>query len=336
MKISDIQRYDSKKMYEAYDYWPKLAKEYYEKDFSKLEIDDVDHIVFAGMGGSGTIGDIISSILSKTNIHVNVVKGYLLPKTVDSNTLVVATSISGNTDEVLSILKNSENSKAKFISFSSDGNLEKISIENNIKHIKISQSHSPRASLPSFLYSILNVLENVIPIKKNDIVESISKLEKTQKLISSSNLNEKNPSLSLANWIKNIPIIYYPSGLHAAAIRFKNSLQENAKVHAISEDVIEACHNGIVAWENKTSVQPILIQGHDDYIKTKERWKIFKEFLQSRQIDFKEVNSDEGNILSKIMYLIYLLDYSTIYHAIESKIDPTPVKSIEFIKKRLK
>ena len=336
MKISDIQRYDSQKMYETYDYWPKLAKQYYEKDFSKLEIDDVDHIVFAGMGGSGTIGDIISSILSKTNIHVNVVKGYLLPKTVDSDTLVVATSISGNTDEVLSILKNSKNTKARFISFSSDGDLEKVSIENNIKHIKIPQSHSPRASLPSFLYSILNVLENVIPIKKNDIMESISKLEQTQKLISSSNLNEKNLSLSLANWIKNIPIIYYPWGLQATAIRFKNSLQENAKIHTISEDVIEACHNGIVAWENKTSIQPILIQGYDDYIKTKERWKIFKEFLQSKQIDFKEINSEEGNILSKIMHLIYLLDYSTIYHAIESKIDPSPVKSIEFIKKRLK
>ena len=335
MKISDIQRYDSNKMYETYDHWPKLAKQYYEKDFSKLEIDDVDHIVFAGMGGSGTIGDIISSILSKTNIHVNVVKGYLLPKTVDSDTLVVATSISGNTDEVLSILKNSKNTKAKFISFSSDGDLEKVSIENNIKHIKIPQSHSPRASLPSFLYSILNVLENVIPIKKNDIMESISKLEQTQKLISSSNLNEKNPSLSLANWIKNIPIIYYPWGLQAAAIRFKNSLQENAKIHTISEDVIEACHNGIVAWENKTDVQPILIQGYDDYIKTKERWKIFKEFLQSKQIDFKEVNSEDGNILSKIMHLIYLLDYSTIYHAIESKIDPSPVKPIEFIKSRI-
>ena len=335
MKISDIQRYDSKRMYETYDYWPKLAKEHYEKDFSKLEIDGIDHIVFAGMGGSGTIGDIISSILSKTNIHVNVVKGYLLPKTVDSNTLVVATSVSGKTDEVLSILKNSKNTKARFISFSSDGDLEKVSIENNIKHIKIPQSHSPRASLPSFLYSILNVLENVIPIKKNDIMESISKLEQTQKLISSSNLNEKNPSLSLANWIKNIPIIYYPWGLQAAAIRFKNSLQENAKIHTISEDVIEACHNGIVAWENKTDVQPILIQGYDDYIKTKERWKIFKEFLQSKQIDFKEVNSEDGNILSKIMHLIYLLDYSTIYHAIESKIDPSPVKPIEFIKSRI-
>ena len=47
MKISDIQRYDSKKMYEAYDYWPKSAKEYYEKDFPKLDITDIDHIVFA-------------------------------------------------------------------------------------------------------------------------------------------------------------------------------------------------------------------------------------------------------------------------------------------------
>ena len=214
--------------------------------------------------------------------------------------------------------------------------MEKISIANNVKYIKIPQIHSPRASLPSFLYSILNVLENIIPIKKNDILESISKLEQTQKLISSTNLNENNPSLSLANWLKNIPIIYYPWGLQAAAIRFKNSLQENAKLHTIAEDVIECCHNGIVAWENKTNVQPIIIQGYDDHIKTKERWKIFKEFLQSRQIYFKEINSGQGNILSKIMYLIYLLDYSTIYHAIESRMDPTPVKSIEFIKKHLK
>ena len=335
MNLEDLEKIDSHKMYQTYDKWPDIAKQGYEQEFAVPEFKSIDHIVFAGMGGSGTIGDIISSILSKNDVHTSVVKGYSLPKTVDSNTLVVATSISGNTDEVVSILKNSKKSQARFISFSSDGNLEKVSIENNIKHIKISQSHSPRASLPSFLYSILNVLENVIPIKKNDIMESISKLEQTQKLISSSNLNEKNLSLSLANWIKNIPIIYYPWGLQAAAIRFKNSLQENAKIHTISEDVIEACHNGIVAWENKTSVQPILIQGYDDYIKTKERWKIFKEFLQSKQIDFKEVNSGDGNILSKIMHLIYLLDYSTIYHAIESKIDPTPVIPIEFIKSRI-
>ena len=74
-----MRKYDSKKMYEAYEKWPEIAQESYKKDLSKLQFKNVDHIVFAGVGGSGTIGDVISSILSKTNIHVNVVKGFLLP-----------------------------------------------------------------------------------------------------------------------------------------------------------------------------------------------------------------------------------------------------------------
>ena len=90
-------------MYQTYDKWPEIAQESFEKDSPKADVKDIDHIVLAGTGGSGAIGDIISAILSKTNIHVNVVKGYLLPKTVDENTLVVATSVSGNTKETLTI-----------------------------------------------------------------------------------------------------------------------------------------------------------------------------------------------------------------------------------------
>src|SRR6185437_4255379 len=108
-------------------------------------------------------------------------------------------------------------------------------------------------SYPAYLYTILNVLGNLIPIKKNDVLESITLLNKAQKKIHSSNLDD-NPAIILAEWISGIPIIYYPSGLQAAATRFKNSLQENAKSHAIAEDVIEACHNGIVAWERPSVV----------------------------------------------------------------------------------
>lgn len=75
------------------------------------------------MRGSVAINDIFSSILSKTNVHVEVVKGYLLPRTVDSKTLVVTTSISGNTDETLTIL-DSAKSKAKVIAFSNRGKME--------------------------------------------------------------------------------------------------------------------------------------------------------------------------------------------------------------------
>jgi len=139
-----------------------------------------------------------------------------------------------------------------------------------------------------------------------------------------------------AKWITQIPLIYYPWGLQAASIRFKNSLQENTKMHAITEDVIEACHNGIVSWERPSNIKPILIQGNNDFIKTKERWKILKEFFDGKNIKYKEIYSIEENILSKLINLIYLFDYSTIYKAVLLEIDPTPVIPIDFVKQKLK
>jgi len=336
MKISDIRRYDSKMMYEAYEKWPEIAQEnYFVRDLQKIQFKNIDHIVFAGVGGSGTIGDVISSILSKTDIHVNVVKGYLLPKTVDHNTLVVTTSVSGNSKEALTVLQNSKKSRGKFLAFSSGGKMKKYSMKNKIGYHEIPEIHSPRASFPCYLYSILNVLEDVIPVKKQDIKESISRLRKTRKEISSTNLTNSNQALSLAKWISGFPIIYYPWGLHSAATRFKNSLQENAKMHVFTEDIIESSHNGIVAWEKKSKIKPILITGKDDYIKTKERWRVIKEFFKINKIQYKEVSSPSGNILTKLVNLIYFLDYSSIYSAVLSKTDPTPVKSIEFIKSRI-
>ena len=262
-------------------------------------------------------------------------KGYLLPKTVDSNTLVVTTSISGDTNETLTILKNSLKTKAKIIALSSGGKIEDISSNSGISYFKINQTHSPRASFVQFLYSTLNILQEFIPIKKTDVTESLLQLKNTQKQISSSNLTIENPALNLAKWINDIPVVYYPAGLRATAIRFKNSMQENAKNHIITEDVIEACHNGIVSWEKSSKLQPILIQGQDDHVKTKERWKILKEFFQTKNIEYQQIVSVNGNILTKIVCLIYFLDYTSIYQAVLSKIDPSPVNSIDYIKKRL-
>jgi len=321
-------------MYKVYDRWPQIAKESYESNLEPIDFIDIDHIVFSGMGGSGALGDILSSILSKTDVHVNIVKGYLLPKTVDSNTLVVTTSISGNTVETLTVLDSARKTDCKLIGFSSGGKMEEYCNKNKVDYKKIPMHHSPRTSFPAFLYSILKTLNSVIPVKKEDVLESFDEMERSQKLISSSNL-ENNPSLNLAEWINGVPLIYYPWGLEAAAIRFKASLQENAKTHALAEDVIEACHNGIVSWERKSEVMPILIEGQDDYIKTKERWSILKEYFEKNNIDYREILSVKGSILNKIINLVYQLDFIAIYRAVLSGVDPSPIKSIDFVKSRL-
>ena len=322
-------------MYKIYDDWPNLAKKAYASDLEPANFENIDHIVFAGMGGSGAIGDLFASILSKTNIHVSVVKGYLLPKTVDENTLVVTTSVSGNTAETLTVLESAQKLDCQIIAFCSGGKMERFCIDNEINFRIIPLIHSPRASFVTYVYSILNVLHNILPIDENDILSSIDSLFVMHKQISSNNLTDSNLAINLANWITGIPLIYYPNGLQSAAIRLKSALQENSKIHAIAEDVIEACHNGIVAWETSSIVQPILLRGSDDYIKTKERYSIIEQYFTENNIDFKTINSVDGNILTKLISLIYLFDYTSIYSAVSTQTDPSPVVSINYIKNKM-
>ena len=161
-------------------------------------------------------------------------------------------------------------------------------------------------------------------------------MESISKKINSKEISKENPAIQIAEWINNTPVIYYPWGLEPVAIRFKNSLQENSKNQAIVEDVIESCHNGIVTWDIQNDFQPILIRGQDDYEKTRERWEILKCYFEQKGIKYKEIISVKGNILTKIINLIYLLDYSTIYKAVLNEIDPSPVEAIDFIKSKLR
>ncbi len=136
-EYSLIEKYDSSGMHKIYDDWPQIAKGIWDSNIEPVDFKEVNHIVFSGMGGSGTIGDLFLSILSKTSVHVTIVKGYLLPKTVDSKTLIVATSVSGNTVETISTVESAAKLGCRIICFSSGGKLEEICKQTNIQHRKI-------------------------------------------------------------------------------------------------------------------------------------------------------------------------------------------------------
>jgi len=334
LEISDLKKYDLQKMYKIYDEWPKIARNTWESDLEVIHFDELNHIVFAGMGGSGAIGEVFASVLSKSKIHVSVVNGYHLPSTVDSNTLVIPISVSGNTDETLTILESANLLKCKIVAFASGGKIQEYCIKNNIKFQQISQDHSPRGSFVRYLYSILKILQSTLKIKSSDVNESIKILENMKKNISSQNLTNSNSAISLAKWISGIPVIYYPWGLQSAAVRFKNSLNENGKIHVINEDIVKATHNDIVAWMKKSDVTPIIISGPDDYYKTKKIWEKFKIFLKEHDISYYQINTVNGSILTKLVYLIYLCDYASVYFSVLTETDPSPVEPIKYFKQK--
>ncbi len=330
-----IKNIDTQGMAHAYMHWPQMAKDAYAARNTSIPDVKADHIIFAGMGGSGAISDIFESILSDIDVHVDVAKGYRLPKTADSNTLVVATSISGNTAETLHLLDAAVKAGCHTVSFSAGGMIRDYCTSRDLDYRPVPMQHSPRASLPVFLYSMMSVLQNNIPVPESVIRDSVSLLAELAPSISDPALGSENQALSLAEWLPDVPIIYYPWGLRAAAIRFKNSLQENAKTHAMAEDVMETCHNGIVSWVRDSVVRPILVYGTDDHIKTKERWKILEDFFTHKSISYRTVEAPGSSILARLVGLIYILDYASIYRSVILGIDPTPVGPIEYIKGKL-
>lgn len=333
----DLKKYDPGFICKAYDSWPELARQSYENEnYQTIDFKEINHVAFAGMGGSGSIGDILSSIIEDPEVHTVVVKSQQLPKNVTKDTSVVATSFSGKTYETLAVLHEAKKRGCKIIGFSAGGEMKNYCDKNGIPCNQIQMRHSPRASLPAFLYGVLKTLGPQLKINQNDILNSLKILGSTQKMINSAILSEQNPAVKLATWISGTPIIYYPFGLRAAAIRFKNSIQENTKIHAISEEVMEVCHNGIMSWERDKDQKCVLIRGADDHPKTKERWEIIKQYFNENSISFYEMFSVKGDLLSKIMNLIYLLDYTSIYLAIKNRTDPSPVNSINYIREKMK
>ncbi|WOV93440.1 MAG: SIS domain-containing protein [Candidatus Nitrosoabyssus spongiisocia] len=332
----DLQKYDKHEMHKVYDNWTQIAKDAYRNNSDHVDFSDINNVIFVGMGGSGTAADIFQSILSQTSMHITVVKGYTLPKTINKETLIVGTSISGNTEETLIAVKDSLNYDCKRITFSSGGKLEEFAKKNDIEHVQLPMYENPRSSLPSTLYIELKALHSTLSIDEKVIIDSLNALSNMREKISSNNLTDQNPAINLASWISKVPFIYYPAGLKAITTRFKNSIHENMKKHAYIENVIESCHNQIMAWEEKTDVMPILLRGTDDHHKTIERWNMVKEILQIHNVEYREEIVSGNNILSKTISTIYKLDYCTIYGAIMSGMDPYPIESINHIKKLLK
>lgn len=332
-----LDEIDAGRMHDIYDSWPAIARRAYESEPEShgYTRDDIKHIIFAGMGGSGAVGDLFSAVLSKSNVHITVTKGYTLPATADKDTLIITTSVSGNTAETLAVLDSARRTDCRVLAFSSGGRMEEFCRRNRLRHMRIEQTHSPRASFVSFVFSMLKVLKDVLPLNQTDVTEATRRLDDLSTNISSANLTDSNVALGVAERLGEIPLIYYPFGLQAAAIRFKNCLQENAKTHAIVEDALEACHNGIVAWEKPSNVSPLIITGSDDHPKTRERWQILKEYFESRGIKYVEMSSGTGGILTKLVGLIYWADYASIYRAVIRGVDPSTIDSVRFIKDRI-
>lgn len=307
----------------------------------------INKIVLTGLGGSAIAGDLLRSYLSdEIKVPLLVNRDYFLPKFVDQNTLLIVSSYSGNTEETISAYKDGIKKKAKIVCITSNGEIEKIALKKKHPVIRIPSGYPPRAALGYSFFPLLVLLSKLgfVKNKKREIAETIKLIEEKSKVYSNPE-DEENLAYKIAVRIAgSIPFIYASGKFDVVAMRWACQIEENAKMLAHFNVFPELNHNEIVGWSgevegsfkelmNKISV--VILRDEGEYERIKHRIEITDELLRPYAGEVLNIYSEGKTPLARIFSQIYLGDWVSFYLAILNKVDPTPVKPIEYLKSEL-
>ena len=346
--IDEIKRIDKEWMYRLILDFPnqladalKISK---KVDLKTINANSIENIIVAGMGGSAIGGDLVRSYLAEEiDLPFFVCKNYTLPQFVSQKSLVFVSSYSGNTEETLSAYQDAKKRKAQVISICSGGKLNELTLKDGFPLVEMPRGFPPRAALGYGFGPILLTLSRLklIRNKENELKKALGFLSKnvTQYKMEKDSSENKAKELALKLHHK-LPIIYASVDFFdAVAYRWKCQICENSKMLAYSNVFPEFNHNELVGWNILNGLGDnlvvVILRDKDDHPRIKRRMEIVKKIIQEKKIEVIEVESQGENLLSRILSLIQLGDFVSFYLAILNKVNPTPVKVIDFLKNEL-
>jgi glucose/mannose-6-phosphate isomerase len=301
-------------------------------------------IIAAGMGGSAIGGELLKDwARNRIGIPIEVCREYSLPEYANEGTLVLVVSYSGETEESLSVFLDAIKRKCMITCISSGGKLGEFAEGLSLPWLRVPSGMAPRATLPYLFVPLIIFLEKLklVPSVGSEILEAIS----TLKTISDENSPDKpignNFSKSLASNINGtVPFVYGFGVYRAVAQRFKTQVNENSKAPAKWEVFPELDHNEIVGWESAQKLAKhcsvILLRDKTEAKGIHERIEVTEELLRMVPVNTFEVWSRGKSALAKMSSIISIGDFTSVYLAVMRGIDPTPVKTIDLLKEKIK
>lgn len=290
--------------------------------------------VICGLGGSGIGGTIVAELTSdNANVPITVCKDYFLPNFVDADTLVITSSYSGNTEETLFALNAAIEKGASAVCISSGGKLIEKAKEKNLPHIVLPGGFPPRACLSYSLVQLLFVLKAAGIIS----FDFESELQSAIALIDQETKEMREKGEKIAEQLNGkLPVIYSVAGTEGIAVRFCQQINENAKQLCWHNVIPEMNHNELVGWHDKNeTLAVIVLRNETDFDRSKSRIEHNKEVISKKAGVWIEIFSKGNSKLERMLYLIHLTDYVSLFLANKRGVDATEVKVIEGLKDML-
>ena len=302
---------------------------------------DVRNITVAGMGGSAIGGDLAAALLAgELKVPMNVHRDYGLPAYVGRDSLVIASSYSGNTEESLSSFEEAQRRGARVLVLTTGGRIAELARAAKYPVITFSYPAQPRAALGYSLGLVLGALTRLGFVRdlSSDIEAALADVARLEERVHEG--ARTNDAKKLAIELYGRVIFAYGGGvLGVMARRVKGQWNENAKNWAAFDVLPELNHNGVVGFPHpdvaRDALTVLLLRSDRDNPRHKLRFDVTRELLDRASIPHKTLQFSGANMLSEVLQLTLFTDYVSFYVALLNGVDPSPVKSIDYLKERL-
>jgi glucose/mannose-6-phosphate isomerase len=301
-------------------------------------------VAICGMGGSGVVGDIVRSLYAgRLPLPIVAVKGYALPEFCGRDTLALAVSFSGDTEETLASYADAVSRGCRVVAVSTGGELAARAGEDQVPHVTLPRNVPvPRAALGFAAAVPIGVLEamGLIPPAAAEVERTAGRLEELAPRLGPEVPVQENEAKKLTAWIGDrTPVIWGSEGIaEAAAVRWKTQMNENAKVPAFCSVLPELDHNEVEGWSNGTgeAFVGIALRHRGEHPRVGPRIVATLEAIRGSGLEVRELHGSGFGPLETLFSLIMLGDFVSTYLGILRGVDPLAVPVLTMLKERLR
>ncbi len=309
------------------------------RDFS-----GVKQVLVAGMGGSAIGADLLKAYAAPlSTVSLEVHRDYELPAwAAGEDTLVIISSHSGNTEETLSAMEAAIQRGCRLLAISTGGKIAELAKKNDINLWIFQHKGQPRAAVGYSFCLLLNVFTRLgfINDPTKEIQDTVEEMKKQRDLLAVELPDHQNPAKHQASQLIDRWVSVFGADLLApVARRWKGQISEIAKAWGQYEDLPEADHNTLAGVVNPEEIllktMALFLQAESNHPRNQRRIELTKKNFMIGGISTNLIQAKGKSRMAQMWTLIQFGDYTAYYLAMAYDVDPTPVASIENLKREL-
>jgi glucose/mannose-6-phosphate isomerase len=304
----------------------------------------VNHVLIAGMGGSGVGGSLMRALCAPVATHpITTWRSYGLPAYAGgAQTLVIVSSRSGDTEETLSAFEEAVQRGCAVIALATGGRLAQRARELQVPLLSFPFVDQSREAIGWLTLPLLAILARIgfIPDPARDVAETVALMRETNDRIGLATPAVRNPVKRMAGQVVDrLPIICGAGMLAPVARRWKTTLNETAKLMASWDEMPDLNHNSVVGllqpeavWQKTIVIQ---LRCDSDAPRVSQRFDLTTRLMLECGINQDTVRAKGESALAQMFSLIQFGDWMSYYAAVMSGVDPTPTDPITWLKQSM-